>query len=1002
MANFTQLKKTAIKLGMPVSLSSFLAKLAKHPDTMLPKEIEAIFENELRRPNRTELAQLVKILSQAAVDFPALGLVENQEAKVNAKRSTPSSKVANSESPHSSSSVHTETDDLEEQGAAQILEEPEDLRLENFDQVRLNFAPDTIPQALKITTGENSSIVSWNVEPNSNYVYVLTGSQSEMPNTPRSGDFSLLTKGQEVTVGHPFRYLKLFKFTAPQSKGQPIGAGQVLGDISEFVIEAYAQEVRIRWASDDPSSKVAIYKSKPNQNLPDNLTAEYKLDVPIDGLNLTDREVQPGQSFEYCAVLESLTPSGIVQASLGKRERVEIPGEVPLVENFRVVFDETHQKVNISYTRPSLPLAKVRVFQVPGVPSPTLRQVLADGEVLPFERLNQPDLETWLGKLIIENEMSSESTPNTLEIRDIPIRDPDKMGSVTYVAVSTLGANAKIGKLEVLHLVGGVGELALLDRFDYQLLRVEVPDGATLLRVYISQPGSTFQRAKESEARNAIVATEYRRFGGIIWGDSIPGLSEQNRLPITPMRIWVEGVAMYDGRPHSGAAKYIDYDGRIEISHKAASKMKDVEGKTRRLFAKKSEEPKGNVTSQVQIKINASSTVSEVGLTIRTVPVEQFYLEDSELTEHPQKMSINANSFGKRTLFVADGGQQPFSYNPQKSAYRIKGLSNPSHKIPMAIVDAEIEISRRALEALPAEQRTLSIAILGAKQSGKTTYLQALLNYFEQQFATKYATKLMPIDGNSSSATRLQELHDFVETGTLPEATASVSSQQPGSERDPRKPIQFEFGGRICPIRSIDIYDLAGEDMDSLQTMKQYSKQLAGADLIILLIDPTQDRALQQVLQGAVATPPRGTDPFDVLARLEEVVGNLEDRNTSQKFAVVLSKFDGVEVAANTHGSRIYGLLQKGLSLTRDVNTNSTFAYNRRDGLNLDREVKALISKLDGMTAFLKSVENSTVFEEKQFFVVSSLGHSTDATRMDKSGITSFRISDPILWAIES
>jgi hypothetical protein len=192
--------------------------------------------------------------------------------------------------------------------------------------------------------------------------------------------------------------------------------------------------------------------------------------------------VQPGQSFEYCAVLESQTVSGTVQASAGKRQNVAITGDVPKVENFKVEFDENHETVNISYTRPKLALAKIKVFQIPGVPSSDLKAALADERVIPFERLKQGDIEGWLGKEIIESEVFEEETPNTLEMRRIPLRDPEKEGSVTYVAVSTLGADALISKIEVLHLVGSIGGLKLFDRFDYQILAIGRHFAGTLTR----------------------------------------------------------------------------------------------------------------------------------------------------------------------------------------------------------------------------------------------------------------------------------------------------------------------------------------------------------------------------------------------------------------------------------------------------------------------------------------------------------------------------------------
>jgi GTPase SAR1 family protein len=305
------------------------------------------------------------------------------------------------------------------------------------------------------------------------------------------------------------------------------------------------------------------------------------------------------------------------------------------------------------------------------------------------------------------------------------------------------------------------------------------------------------------------------------------------------------------------------------------------------------------------------------------------------------------------------------------------------------------------LEQSQIRQQQLSVAIVGAKQSGKTTYLQALLNYFDQQFSTKYATQLDAPEGNKVSEARLAELKEFIRSGTLPQATKSATNVEKGSDRDPRKPIQFEFGGNVSPIKGIEIYDLAGEDMDSRESMALYKDVLVKCDLIILLVDPMQDPAMEQTTRGAVAAPPRGTAPFDVLRNLEETLLGSGVQRASQKLAVVVSKFDGVEVAAGMEGTPVFGILEKGLSLTRDVNTNSMKLYNERDGISLDREVMALIGKLDAMAAFTRALADSTVFSQKRCFVVSSLGHSTHAPRMDKAGITSFRISDPILWALE-
>lgn len=1020
MATFAQLKKTAQKLGLPASLASKLVKLAKSPEALSKLDIAALFEEDARKPTKVEIDQLVKIAAQAQIDYPAnpteklvvnipdpkkLPVLEDEEKQETKK---PAAKEEKSKDREERENTFLDDETLDEviEFEEPALEPIEQFIHSDYEQVSLSLSPERSPQTLKIDSANGSTMVSWAKSANSELVYVLAASNASMPTTPKSAEQIKITRLNQLSLPETFKFFKLFEFEKPGTKGQPIASGQVLGDITEFVIETYPHEVRIKWDSSDPTATVAIYKSKANEPLPSNLTAEYKLEVQKDSTNLTDRSVQPGQSFEYCAVLESQTVSGTVDLSLGKRQRVAIPGAVPKVENFNVEFDSVHETVNISYTRPKLALAKVKIFQIPGVPSQSLKQALADERGIPFERLKQQDIEDWLGKEIIESEVSNEDKPDVLEIQRIPLRDPDKKGSVTYVAVSTLGSEAIISTLEVMHLVGSIGELTLLDRYDYQILRTEVPEGAVLLKVYLAPSESSFEEAKNNSPRNVVVATEYRRFGGIIWGDDIPGVSGVNRLPVTPMRIWVEGVAMYDGKPHSGAPRFVDYEGRVDVNYQLAIPNKEGSSEPvqkKKFFGKKDVETKvtRNPNRLVKVKVVAPSNTSDLKFTIRTTPKGIFHLDESSATSSPEKVTLLASNFKVEKEVLLETTGQPFVFNSEVSDFRLKSVGVTKEDTPRFIIDSVISSQSKPLDENQGVQQTLSVAILGAKQSGKTTYLQALLNYFDQQFSAKYATKLAAPEGNVVSESRLAELREFIQTGTLPEATKSASNVERGSDKDPRKPIQFEFGGNASPIKGIDIYDLAGEDMDSQKTMSLYKAELSKVDLIILLVDPMQVTSMEQVLKGAVAAPPKGTAPFDVLNNLEKVLEAVETRNTSQKLAVVVSKFDGIEIAAEMEGTPVYGMLDKGLSLTRDVNTNSTRRYNERDGITLDREVMALINKFDDMAAFTRSLADSKTFSQKRCFVVSSLGHSTDATRMDKAGITSFRISDPILWALE-
>ena len=108
---------------------------------------------------------------------------------------------------------------------------------------------------------------------------------------------------------------------------------------------------------------------------------------------------------------------------------------------------------------------------------------------------------------------------------------------------------------------------------------------------------------------------------------------------------------------------------------------------------------------------------------------------------------------------------------------------------------------------------------MGPKRSGKTTYVQALINYLNNQLAVQMRARLLPEDNDEYTLKKMQEMESFVTEGNLPQATQSASPFASGSNAtsltDPRKPMKFFFeNGEPVPIKRLEITDVAGEDMD--------------------------------------------------------------------------------------------------------------------------------------------------------------------------------------------
>lgn len=1030
MASFAQLKKTSAKLNHPVALSALLVKLAKNPEALTLEQITQLFENEVRKPTKVQLGQLVKVAEQARIDYPS----DKEDPQVVTIRKpkrlpVPDKPVEIEPQPQAEDLEDSQTKDerSQEEINKQLdyqVTEPERLEpQEHFDSsdyetVSINPESGRAIQALVVSSEGGSTRVSWTKSGDGDLVYVLSSSNSYLPSTPKSAEKNFYTRADHFISPEPFLFYKLFEFVKPGAKGQQVGRYEPPTYITEFLTDAYSHEVRLSWATSAPSANVAIYKSNPNESLPGFLTAGYRLDVPNGATNFTDDQVQPGQTFEYCAVVEEEKLDGQISSDFNKREIVKIPGQVPPVEDFNVELDATQEFVNISFRKPKLEKARVRVFQIPGGPSQQLKEAKADVEEQPLERLKLEGVESWLGKEIVEDETSDDDAPEISVLRRIPVRDPDKLGTLTYIAVSTLGDSMLVSDFAVKHLVGAIGEVQLLDRFDYQILRTEFPKGAKYLRVYLASPGAEFPGGRNEEDQElsedfprVVSREEYRRFGGIVWGDQIPGVPEVRKLPIEPKTIWVEGVANYDDKKQAGPAKSVDYAGRVEIIHKlieAPGEDKKAIRNTGWFTKKQKEVPQKQAKRFIEVQVNAPSQSPQIELTLSLTPKGSFELNDAGVIS-VKKTSIGTGDFNTKKfapLKTADYPQTPIEIDKQLHEYRLQAIhtggSGSFNRENTWIVRHLSGLESKEQVKTKGDQKVLKIAILGAKQSGKTTYLQALLNYFEQQFSTKYDTILLPVENSPESKSRLDALHTFLETGKLPDATARANISGIAKAKDPRTPIQFEFGGNVSPIKGVDIYDLAGDDMDSKETMELYKDQLHQVDLIIMLMDPMQNKTNAAQGEGKISAPPKGTANFIVLSNLEYVLALDGDRNSKQKLAVVVSKFDSIEVLAANRDSNLFRKIENGLSLTRDVNTNSAKRYSNQDGTILNKEVIALIRTFES-SAFVNSLQESPAFKDlsKRCFVVSSIGHSTDATRMDKAGITSFRVSDPILWAVD-
>ena len=852
----------------------------------------------------------------------------------------------------------------------------------------------------------NTLLLSWpDKDPFDGEIFVLAADNSGFPTSPSKASDTWITDLSQLEIESNLKFFTLFSFESQGAVGVRIGSGRVMGEVNSLQVEEYQNQIRMSWDSDDPESTVCVVRSEPNKDLPKNPPRSMRLPLEANSMSFIDRDVTPGEEYEYRIFLEWKSPTGQILASPGIKTKISVQAPVPQVRGFKVSRVEQSPDVSIEFQTPDSP-AKVRVFQSRGLPKAELLAARDDGEEKDVALLDSDSVREWLGTEIID-------LPR-VEEEKMTMTAPMLAGDVdsrTYVAISTLGKKMRISDVQVVQQVGHIDQLELVDRYDYQLLRVARPSGAQILEVWTVRQGVSFEQAALESPRKVQLDEEYRRFGGVLFSSAVSGYPGMGILSPDPQTIYVRGVSIFSGRRHEGPVKEFNYEGRVVLEYKTSKLSAVTRENSGFMFGRKKIQPGPESSNVIAFRSLSPSQFNRV-ITLQHLSGASFPLgQDDENTKVHESITVEPKEFTEWSVFKDTQGRtralQPGLH------HRLLAITDEnSGKIggaPCFVVDGRVNDFSAWRQDGESVNADLKVVLLGAKQSGKTTYTQALLNYLDRNFSELFEAKLLTENGDSHSAERLRAMNDFILSGNLPEGTKTArpffenkQSLTTSSESDPTRPLVFELdNGGDVPLRRISITDVAGEDMDTLETMRFYEEAITSADLLIFIADPLQIGAVQNAMAG-MPLPPKGTDPFLVMKNLNELLETSNhEHNPRQRLAVVMSKLDSFEELCATPESPVYGAIQPGMSITRDPNSNSKRIYNFFDGSMVELEMLGILGKL-GISSFIRLVENSFDKDKRRFFVVSSLGHARHAAQMDSAGISSLRISDPIRWAIHN
>ena len=879
------------------------------------------------------------------------------------------------------------------------------LDLSQYSNIDAFYEPDRPVEVIITKQGTQLDLAWPDKDPFDGEVFLLAADKSGFPTSPSKAAQTWLTQESAITISSESKFFTLFSFESQGAVGVRIGSGRVMGEGNSLQVEEYQNQIRMSWETDDPESTVCVVRSEPNQDLPQNPPRSMRLALEANSMSFIDRDVIPGEEYEYRVFLEWKSPTGQILASPGIKRKIAVQAPVPQVKGFTVKRIDQSPDVSIQFETPETP-AKVRVFQTRGLPKPELLAARDDGDEKDVSLLDSESVKEWLGTEIIDLPQVEENK--------MTMTAPMLAGEVdsrTYVAISVLGKKMRISEVEVVQQVGQIDQLELVDRYDYQLLRVARPTGAQILEVWAVRQGVSFDQASLETPRKVQLDEEYRRFGGVLFSSSVSGYPGMGSLSPEPQTIYVRGVSIFSGRRHEGPWAEFNYEGRVVIQYKTAKIARTAQDNSGFKFGRKKPQQVQDSTNALVFRTTTPAQF-ERSITLQHLSGAAFPLgQDDENTKVNESIELRPREFNEWSVYKSEQGA-PRQFQPgihHRLLAITDGNSGKLNGSPCFVVDGRVDDFSAWRQGGNALNADLRVVLLGAKQSGKTTYTQALLNYLDRNFSQLFEAKLLPESGNEHAAERLRSMNEFILTGNLPEGTKTArpfvenQSQHIGSSQtDPTKPLTFELdNGGDVPLRRITITDVAGEDMDTVDTMSFYEEAITSADLLIFIADPLQIGAVQNAMAG-LPLPPKGTDPFLVMKNLNQLLEQTDmARNPTQKLAVVMSKLDSFEELCATPESPVYGAIQPGMSITRDPNSNSKNIYNYFDGSMTELEILGILGKL-GISPFIRLVENSFERENRRFFVVSSLGHARHAAQMDSAGISSLRISDPIRWAIHT
>ncbi|WP_050024925.1 hypothetical protein [Verrucomicrobium sp. BvORR034] len=278
--------------------------------------------------------------------------------------------------------------------------------------------------------------------------------------------------------------------------------------------------------------------------------------------------------------------------------------------------------------------------------------------------------------------------------------------------------------------------------------------------------------------------------------------------------------------------------------------------------------------------------------------------------------------------------------------------------------------------------RPLSLAIIGAKEAGKSHFIAVLVEWIKR--SPQFNWHIRPLNDETIDRYR-SEFYGRVFNDKL-----VIDGTQSGRTHGPTtRPLLFKLsvkrGNRRPEVVILSFYDTAGEDLNAEDVMSRVNKYIYKSDGIILLMDPLQLTGVRETLPSSLHLPQQNGNVEDIISRTANLIHKAWDLPERKDIPIPLA-------VAFTKIDTLLPTLPPDSALRHPSKHVGSFSQAEFDDLHGEMQACLHDWKAHGVRS---QVEGN--FPEHGYFGISALGCNPGSSNQIPE-VNPIRILDPLVW----